>query len=232
MPNVGEGGGGSPVPGAGGAEGFQDDGPGDPGVGGDRQRIPGVVIDPGQDLGFLPGGELPVDEIRLPALVGQLGREPDAGRLRPLGRVRGHQPVPGQVAADGRHRDLDLVVVLQVPGDRVRPGVQPLPGQFLPQPHDQLHGPRGDRLRGGLRPPRPRAERRLALGPVPRQQPRYPALGHPVPAGRLPLAQPLSDHSSDDKTRLRHPPTVAARSFLCPATRHSYVLKLDTVTRS
>ena len=34
------------------------------------------------------------------------------------------------VAADTR----DLVVVLQVPGDGVRPGVQALPGQVLAQP--------------------------------------------------------------------------------------------------
>ena len=32
-----------------------------------------------------------------------------------------------------------LVVVFQVPGDRVRPGVQPLFGQLFTDPDDQLH---------------------------------------------------------------------------------------------
>jgi hypothetical protein len=110
------------------------------------------------------------------------------------------------------------------------PVVQALPGQLLPQRHDQVHGARGDRVRGGLRPPGPRLERRLSLGPVAAQQPADPALGHPVPAGRLPLAQPLRDNSSDDKTRLRHPNTLPASSYLCLATRHSDVLKLDTLS--
>jgi hypothetical protein len=214
------------------AERCQHDRAGDPGVGGDRQGIPGVVIDPGQDLGFLPAGQLPVDEVGLPALVGQVGGKPDVGRLRPLGRVGGDQARPGQVPADGRGRHSDLVVVFQVPGNGVRPGVPAMPGQLLPQPRDQLDGARADRGRGGLRPPGPRLERRLALGPVAGQQPADPALGNPVPAGRLALAQPLGNDSSDDKTRLRHARTVAARPFLCLATRHSNVLKLDTAGRA
>jgi TIR domain len=39
-------------------------------------------------------------EARLPALVGKLGSEPQVGRSRPLGRVRGDQHGPGQVPAD------------------------------------------------------------------------------------------------------------------------------------
>ncbi len=42
----------------------------------------------------------------------------------------------------------------------------------------------------------------------------------------------LSDHGGDDKTRLRHRPNLPARVFLCGETRHSHVLKWDTVTRS
>jgi hypothetical protein len=37
------------------------------------------------------------------------------------------------------------VVVFQVPGDRLRPGVQALAGQLLAQPHDQLDGLAADR---------------------------------------------------------------------------------------
>ena len=35
------------------AEGQQDGGPGDPGVGGDGQGVAGVVVEPGQDLVFM-----------------------------------------------------------------------------------------------------------------------------------------------------------------------------------
>jgi hypothetical protein len=52
-----------------------------------------------------------------------------------------------QVPAHSRRRDLDLVVVLQVPGDGVRPGVQALPGQLLAQPGDQPGRIRADRRR-------------------------------------------------------------------------------------
>ena len=51
---VGEGGGRDAVLRAGGAEGQQDGGPGDPDMGGDGQGVAGVVVEPGQDLGVRP----------------------------------------------------------------------------------------------------------------------------------------------------------------------------------
>ena len=68
-------------------------------------------------------GERVVGEVGLPALVRLLGLEPQVGRSGPFGRGGGDQSGPGQVPADGRGRDPDLVVVLQVPGDGVRAGV-------------------------------------------------------------------------------------------------------------
>ena len=135
---------------AGGAEGQQDGRAGDPVVRGQRERVAGVVVEPGQDLGIGPAGERVVGEVGLPALVGHLGGEPDVGRLRALGRLGGDQALAGQAAADGRRGDLQLVVLLQVPGDGLRPGVQPLAGQLLAQPDDQLDGAGADRGRGGL----------------------------------------------------------------------------------
>lgn len=90
------------MPGYRGAEGGQDDGAGDPVPGGDRQGVPGVVIEPGQDLGAGAAGERVAGEVRLPALVRQPGLKPQLRRLRPLARFGGHQAGPGQVAADGR----------------------------------------------------------------------------------------------------------------------------------
>jgi hypothetical protein len=111
--------------GHGGAERGQHDGPGDPVVRGQCQRIPGMVIQPGQDLGAGAAGQRVVGEVRLPALVGQLSLEAYVGRLRALPRLGDHQPVPVQVAGDRRGRDRDLVMAGQVPADRVRPGVRP-----------------------------------------------------------------------------------------------------------
>src|SRR6202167_3120082 len=99
---VGQGGGRGAVLLAGGAEGQQDGRPGDPVVRGQGERVAGVVVEPGQDLGIGPVGERVVGGAGLPALVRHVRLEPDVGRLRPLGGVRGDQPGPAQVPADGR----------------------------------------------------------------------------------------------------------------------------------
>jgi len=134
------------------AERGQHDGAGDPDVGGQVQHVPGVVIQPAQDLGIgaraaAGPGEPVVGEVGLPALVRLLGGEPQVGRPRPLGRVGGDQPRPGQVSADRRRRHHDPVMVVQVPADRVRPGVQAPPGQLLTQPDDQPNGIAADRAK-------------------------------------------------------------------------------------
>jgi hypothetical protein len=126
---VGQRGGGNPVCGNGFAEGGQHDGSGDPVMGGDREGEPGVVVEPGQDFGVRPGtavgsSESTVGEVGLPGLVGLLGLEPDVGGLGSLLRLRHHQPVLGQVAGHGGSGHGGLVVVLQVPDEGVRAGVQ------------------------------------------------------------------------------------------------------------
>jgi hypothetical protein len=72
------------VRGAGGAEGAQHVSAGHPGVGGERQGIAGVIVEPGQDLGVPAADERAAGEVGLPALAGHLGGEPDVRRLRPL----------------------------------------------------------------------------------------------------------------------------------------------------
>jgi hypothetical protein len=84
----------------GGTELGHHDGPGHPGMGGDPQRQPGVVIEPGQDLRAGAAGQRVVGEVGLPALIGQLRSEPDIGGPGPRGRLWGDQPGPGQGAAD------------------------------------------------------------------------------------------------------------------------------------
>ena len=54
---------------------------GDAAVGGDRERVAGVVIEPGQDFGVGLVDEPPVSEVGLPAFVGLFGGEADVGGL-------------------------------------------------------------------------------------------------------------------------------------------------------
>jgi len=84
---VGECGGGDPVCGNGCAELGEHDRSGDLVMGGDREGVSAVVVEPGQDLGVGAGsavgaGEPVVGEVGLPALVGLVCGEADGGRLR------------------------------------------------------------------------------------------------------------------------------------------------------
>jgi len=54
---------------------------------GERDRVAGVVVDPAQDLDVGVVGESPVGEVGLPALIRQVGLEPDVGRAWPLLRL-------------------------------------------------------------------------------------------------------------------------------------------------
>ena len=76
---VGEGGGGLAVLLAGFAELVADGLAGDRPVAGDGEDVAGVVVEEDQDLGVLPVGQAAVGEVGLPALVGQLGLEPEVG---------------------------------------------------------------------------------------------------------------------------------------------------------
>ena len=78
-----------------------DDGAGDAAVGGDRERVAGVVIEPAEDLHMGAVGQPPVGEVGLPALIGLLGGEPDVGGFGPLLRGGGDQTGRAQVPMDG-----------------------------------------------------------------------------------------------------------------------------------
>ena len=82
------------------SEGVHDDGAGDGSVGGNREGVAGVVIEPGEDLAVGAIPETPVGEVRLPALIRQVGLEPDIGGPRSLLGFRGDQPGGQETAAD------------------------------------------------------------------------------------------------------------------------------------
>ena len=133
--------------GHGSSERVDHDGAGDPGVGGDGQGVAGVVIQPRQDLDVDAGGQPVVGEVGLPPLVGLLGGEADVGGSGPLGWCRGDESVAAQGAVDRRSRDPDLVVVFEVPTDRVGAGIETLGGQSPAQLDDELDRRVGDRRR-------------------------------------------------------------------------------------
>ena len=111
------------------AECVEDDGSGDAVVGGDGECVAGVVVEPGQDFGVDASGDPPVGEVGLPALVGLFGGEADVGGLGSFRRGRCYQPGRGEVAADRGDRHREVVVMVQVPGDGVRSGVEALVAQ-------------------------------------------------------------------------------------------------------
>jgi len=140
-------------------------------MGGDREGVAGVVVEPGQDLGVGAGsavgaGEPVVGEVGLPALVGLVCGEADVGRLRLLLRVGGDQSGGDQLPGDGSPGDGEAVVVFQVPADGVGAGVQAGLGEFLPDLDDQVDGLGRGRVRSGLRAPGAGLEGGLALDPV------------------------------------------------------------------
>lgn len=148
-------------------------------------------------------------------------------RRGPFLRFGGDHARAGQDPADRRRRDRHVVVVAEVPGDRVRAVIQSLAVQVRPQVHDQLDRRCGCRRRRGLRPPRPRRERRLALEPPPADELRHPPFRDAVGAGDVSLGTPLDDDRGDDQTSLRHLRSVPT-SFRCLERSVSYVLNENT----
>ncbi len=110
---------------------------------GDAERQAGAVVEPGQDLGVLAdlgvlGQQRVVGEIGLPGLVRHLGFEADVGRLGFLLRLGRDESGFAQMAADRCGRDRDVVMLSEVPGDRVGAGVQTNAGELAAQLPDQF----------------------------------------------------------------------------------------------
>ena len=116
------------------------DGPGDAAVGGDRECVAGVIVDPAQNFGVGAVGEGPVGEVSLPEFVGLFGGKTDVGRFGAFLRAGCDEPGRGEVAADGGRRNSHVVVMVEVPGDGVGSGVESFAGQLVAHLEDQLDG--------------------------------------------------------------------------------------------
>jgi hypothetical protein len=120
-------------------------------MGGAGEQVAGVIIKPVEDLDVGLVGQPPVDEVRLPHLVGLRHLEAQIGRSGPLSRLRGDQPRLLQDPMDRRWRRRPAAFLLEVPGDRVRSGVQTVRGQLHPQLDYPVTNGLGRAGRRGLR---------------------------------------------------------------------------------
>ena len=192
-----------PVDRAGGAEGRDDDWSGNASMGGGGEQEPGVVVDPEQHLGVGAVGQGDVGEVGLPALVRQVGLEPDPGPLGPLARLGRDDARTGQDPPDRRHPGRGVHLVIQDAGDRVRSGVAAVRDQVRPQRQDPANDVRRRRIRVRAGPSRLRLEGVPATGPPGRDQLGHPWLGDPVEPSHLALRLARQDRFHDDPL-LRH----------------------------
>ena len=77
-------------------------------------------------------------EVGLPAFVGLCGGEADVGGLGSFLRCGFDQAGAVEVAADRGGRDVELVVVLEVPSDGVGSSVESFAGKGVAQLDDQI----------------------------------------------------------------------------------------------
>ena len=205
-----------------------------PVVGGDPQGEPGAVVEPGQDLGVearsvVGAGESVVGEVGLPGLVGLGGFEADVGGLGAFLRFRDDQASSGQVSGDGGPGHGEVVVVGQVPGDGLRAGVQALLGQFLAEPHDQVHDLRWGRVRVGGGPAGAGFEDGLALAAVAGEQLIEPGLRDAIGGGDFTDRTVLDHHGGDQQSGRCHLRTLAAgRESVRDLSRHHSGMSRDT----
>jgi hypothetical protein len=109
---------------------------GDAGVGGGVQQVPGVVIEPGDDLHVGAVREPEVGEVGLPGLVGLGGFEPDNRGAWPFLRLRDHQALVAEDAPDrGRGRRGDPGA-FESGGDGLRAGIQASVRELVTELHD------------------------------------------------------------------------------------------------
>ena len=195
---------------------------------GDIEGVAGVVIEPRQHLHVGVVGETDMGHVCLPHLVGEIGLEPDVGRLRSLLRCGLDEPGTVQDPSDRGRRHRHVVASLEVPADRFRARVETLRGEGSSSLDDQLDHLRWGRVRRRPRSPRSWFERGVAFEPIAGDQFRDPAARHAIQARRVRLRKALDLDSQDDRSTLRHRPRSPSKCFLCLATRVSDVLTHHT----
>jgi hypothetical protein len=173
-----------------------------------------VVIEVVEDLGASAVSKLPVGEVALPHLVGQVGFEADVGTLRLLLRLRSDQPVAFEDAPDRRHRGDVGMGEPEMMRDRVRSAVIAGGVELLAQ-HDDRGLDLGRRGVGaGPGAARTRFEGSVAALPVAGEQLGDPGFGNAGAPGHLAMASTVPDDRFDDVPLHAHgpPPLVGTMS--------------------
>lgn len=174
-------------------------------VGADVQSRPGVVVEPGDDLGVGSGAQAVVGEVGLPGLVGLFGLEADVGGLRPLLGLGGDESGAFEDAVDARARERDAVVMVQVPGDGLGAGVGALGGEVSAQGDYECCGGGVGGLGARFGASAAGLVGGLAVGAVLGHEAADPALGDAVGAGGVGLGG-AGEHGGDDEAAFRHGP--------------------------
>ena len=121
-------------------DGIGDGGAGNAAVDTQMQQVAGVVIQPADDFGVVPVGEIPVGEVGLPGLVGTVGGEAVERAAGTFLGLRGDLAGAAQdppVRRAGRRGPGGGV---EVGEDCVRPGVQAGGRQLVTQLQDRRGG--------------------------------------------------------------------------------------------
>jgi hypothetical protein len=163
-----------------------------------------VVIDDVEHLEHRAVGDGHVGDVGLPTLVRQVCFEADVAALGSLVRLRDDEPACLEHPPDRRGRWC-VAALEQVVADRLGAGVQAGVGQLLAQLDDRVLVPIRDPGRAVMRPPRPRLEPGLALGPIAGEELVEPGPVHPVRRGEL------SDRPTGPQMRLDQKPALVHR---------------------
>ena len=98
----------------------------------------GVVVEPGEDLDVGAICEAVVREVGLPGFVGLVGLEADVRGFRFLGGFGCDEFSTADDAVDRRAGQVDAMVMVEVPSDRVGASVEALCGEGSAELHYEL----------------------------------------------------------------------------------------------
>ena len=157
--------------------------PGGPGHHRGDHAVPGMIIDPGHDLGLSPvGQERPADDVQLPQRHRLIPLPPQVAVLRPLPGARLDQPVPDQHPVDAHpRRRRDHPGLAQLMRQPQRTPLRMLPAHLA---HRRLHL-RRCLMRARIRPLRPVRQRAQAALLIAADPGMHALPGHPGPGGGL-----------------------------------------------
>ena len=186
----------------------------DAAVGDAGQQVAGVVIEPVEDFGVGAIGELPVGEVRLPAFVGLGGFKAAVRALGAFAWLRGDQAVVVQDAPDRRGRGRPQTLLLEMPLQGHRSGIESVCGEPFTGDHDRRDDIVGDRARVAGRAAGPGIDSIQSAFAVSLEQSVNVLTRQPMNPGGSTDRQVPRDHFQHHDTALRHEPRLSPMTRL------------------